>query len=83
MEAAVRHGMTPLVCIGETLDEREAGRAKEVLNKQVRGALGLLSETQNVNRLANRELVGWRRVCLFANPSQRTFLIGASELVVP
>ena len=46
VEAAVRHGMTPLVCIGETLDEREAGRAKEVLTKQVRGALGLLSETQ-------------------------------------
>ena len=38
--------MTPLVCIGETLDEREAGRAKDVLTKQVRGALGLLSETQ-------------------------------------
>ena len=46
VEAAVRHGMIPLVCIGETLDEREAGRAKEVLTKQVRGALGLLSETQ-------------------------------------
>ena len=46
VEAAVRHGMTPLVCIGETLDEREAGRAKDVLTKQVRGALGLLSETQ-------------------------------------
>lgn len=45
-EAAVRHGMTPLICIGETLAEREAGRAQEVLDTQVRGALGKLSSDQ-------------------------------------
>ena len=37
--AAVRHGLIPLICIGETLAEREAGRAREVLETQVRGAL--------------------------------------------
>ena len=26
-EAAVRHGLIPLICIGETLEEREGGRA--------------------------------------------------------
>ena len=41
-EAAVRHGLIPLICIGETLKEREAGRAEEVLERQVRGALGRL-----------------------------------------
>ncbi len=46
-EAAVRHGLIPLVCIGETLAEREAGRACEVLERQVRGALGKLSGDQN------------------------------------
>ncbi|SEL08486.1 triose-phosphate isomerase [Pacificibacter marinus] len=46
VEAAVRHGMTPLICIGETLTEREAGRAADVLETQVRGALGKLSEAQ-------------------------------------
>jgi L-erythrulose 1-phosphate isomerase len=45
-EAAVRHGLTPLICIGETLAEREAGRAQEVLETQVRGALGRLSPAQ-------------------------------------
>jgi triosephosphate isomerase len=45
-EAAVRHGLIPLICIGETLAEREAGRAQEVLEAQVRGALGKLSEAQ-------------------------------------
>ncbi len=45
-EAAVRHGLIPLICIGETLAEREAGRAQEVLKMQVRGALGKLSGNQ-------------------------------------
>ncbi|MAY31822.1 MAG: triose-phosphate isomerase [Rhodovulum sp.] len=45
-EAAVRHGLIPLICIGETLDERNAGRAAEVLEAQVRGALGKISGTQ-------------------------------------
>lgn len=45
-EAAVRHGLIPLICIGETLPEREAGRAQEVLGRQVRAALAKLSGDQ-------------------------------------
>jgi triosephosphate isomerase len=45
-EAAVRHGLIPLICIGETLSERESGRAQEVLETQVRGALGKLNATE-------------------------------------
>ncbi|WP_425101112.1 triose-phosphate isomerase [Tropicibacter sp. S64] len=45
-EAAVRHRLIPLICIGETLAEREAGRAREVLENQVRGALGKLTGPQ-------------------------------------
>lgn len=37
--AAVRHGLIPLICIGETLEERQAGKAQEVLAEQVRSAL--------------------------------------------
>lgn len=44
--AAVRHGLTPLICIGETLEERQAGRAQEVLAAQVRGALSKLTPDQ-------------------------------------
>jgi triosephosphate isomerase len=42
VEAAVRHGLIPLICIGETLSEKQAGRARDVLSAQVRGALGRL-----------------------------------------
>lgn len=45
-EAAVRHGLVPLICIGETLADRESGRAADVLAQQVRGALGKLDGAQ-------------------------------------
>lgn len=38
-KAAVRNGLIPLVCIGETLGQREAGRSDAVLEMQVRAAL--------------------------------------------
>lgn len=40
--AAFAHGLTPLVCVGETLAEREAGQAQDVLAAQVDGALSQL-----------------------------------------
>jgi triosephosphate isomerase len=42
--AALRHGLTPLVCVGETLEERESGRADSVLAEEVEGALAFLDE---------------------------------------
>jgi triosephosphate isomerase len=41
-EAAVRHGLIPLICVGETLKDRNGGRARDVLTSQVRGALARL-----------------------------------------
>jgi triosephosphate isomerase len=32
-------GMTPIVCVGETLEQREAGQTAEVVKEQVRGSL--------------------------------------------
>jgi triosephosphate isomerase len=37
--AASRHRLTPMVCLGETRDERRAGRTLEVLERQLRAAL--------------------------------------------
>jgi triosephosphate isomerase len=39
VEAALRAGLEPIICIGETLAEREAGRTLEVVTGQVRGSL--------------------------------------------
>lgn len=47
-EAAVRHGLAPLICVGETLAQRESGKAREVLDAQVRGALSKLAGRQKI-----------------------------------
>jgi triosephosphate isomerase len=44
VSTAVRHGLTPVVCVGETLAERRAGRLEEVLLRQLDAALGGLPE---------------------------------------
>ena len=41
VKACLRAGLEPIVCVGETLQEREAGRALEVVTGQVRGSLPL------------------------------------------
>lgn len=51
VEAAVRHGLIPLICIGETLAQREAGRATETLAAQVTGALSKLSAAQHASTI--------------------------------
>jgi len=40
--AAVGHGLTPLICVGETADERRAGRTFEVLGRQLAAAVSAL-----------------------------------------
>jgi triosephosphate isomerase len=38
--AVQRHAMTPIVCVGETLEEREAGETENKVIGQIRAALG-------------------------------------------
>ncbi len=40
LEAAMEHGLTPVLCLGETREERLAGRTFEVLDRQLNSALG-------------------------------------------
>ncbi|MBI2250082.1 MAG: triosephosphate isomerase [Brevundimonas diminuta] len=39
VEAALAADLEPIICIGETLQEREAGQAVEVISRQVAGSL--------------------------------------------
>jgi triosephosphate isomerase len=45
-KAALAATMTPIVCIGETLAERDAGQVEAVLEKQLRGSLAGLEAAQ-------------------------------------
>jgi len=46
--AACRHGLVPVVCVGETLDERRAGRVDEVILRQLDAALAAFPEDGRV-----------------------------------
>ncbi len=39
VEAAFRAALTPIVCVGETLEQREAGRTIEVVSRQLAGSI--------------------------------------------
>jgi triosephosphate isomerase len=45
-KAVLAATMTPIVCIGETLEERDAGKVEEVLEKQLRGSLADLTPAE-------------------------------------
>lgn len=42
--AVAKAGMTPIVCVGETLEERESGQAAAVVTTQLRGSLAKLTK---------------------------------------
>ncbi|MCS7459220.1 triose-phosphate isomerase [Paenibacillus doosanensis] len=46
VHAAFKHGLTPIVCVGEKLEEREAGQTKDVCKVQTEAAFAGLSAAQ-------------------------------------
>ncbi len=44
VRAALRSGLSPIVCVGETLEEREAGRTMDRIDRQLDGGLAGLAE---------------------------------------
>src|ERR1700688_2247300 len=43
VQAALAAGLTPILCVGETLAEREGGEMEEVLQRQFRGGVAALT----------------------------------------
>jgi len=48
VKAALNHGLKPIFCVGERLEENEAGRTEEVVKKQVKVALNGIKPTSNL-----------------------------------
>lgn len=57
MIAAFTHGMTPIVCIGESLDEREDGQTDHVIARQMAPLLAALSAPGAVSSVDASRLV--------------------------
>jgi triosephosphate isomerase len=43
---ALQHGLIPIVCVGESLEQRTAGKTKAVIATQFQGSLGELTDQQ-------------------------------------
>ena len=56
-ELVVRAGLTPMLCVGEQLEEREAGRTEEVVLRQLEAGLSLLDAHHAGNALIAYEPV--------------------------
>lgn len=46
VHAALKHGLKPIVCVGERLEERESGTTEAVVRSQVQGSLAGLTPEQ-------------------------------------
>ena len=46
VRAVFRHGMVPILCVGETWEERDAGRTEDKVAGQIRAALSGIDESQ-------------------------------------
>ena len=51
IKAAFKYGLKPIVCVGETLEQREAGKAVEIITKQTELALEGLTNEQVENTI--------------------------------
>jgi triosephosphate isomerase len=48
VQSALKSGLIPILCVGETLQEMEGGKTEEVVSRQVRGGLGGVEAAQAV-----------------------------------
>ena len=46
VKAVLRHGMTPIVCVGETLEQRQAGSAEATVSTQITDSLNGIDSMQ-------------------------------------
>lgn len=68
--AAVRAGLIPIICIGETLEERQANKTLTVVSKQLRSATDFLFEDGITNFVIAYEPVWAIGTGLSATPEQ-------------
>ena len=51
LKAAFNYGLKPIVCVGETLEQREEGKAKEIVTTQIEKDLEGLTDEQVANTI--------------------------------
>ncbi len=80
--AAIAHGLTPIVCVGETDDENRAGQTRDVLDRQATQALAGLSAQQAAAAIVAYEPVWAIGTGRAAAPEEANDTIGLVREVV-
>lgn len=80
--AAIAHGLTSIVCVGETDDENRAGKTQEVLDRQITQALAGLSAQQAAAAIVAYEPVWAIGTGRAASPAEANDTIGLVREVV-
>ena len=80
--AAIAHGLTPIVCVGETDEENRAGKTREVLDRQASQALADLSAQQAAAAIVAYEPVWAIGTGRAAAPAEANDTIGLVREVV-
>jgi triosephosphate isomerase len=62
LQAALAHGLKPILCVGETLEENEAGRTNEVVTRQLRQGLAGISLGDNAPLEGNALVIAYEPV---------------------
>ncbi len=76
VKAALAHGLTPIVCVGENLAENEAGRTGEVVTRHIRGAYAGLSAEDALKTIVAYEPVWAIGTGKAATPEQANAVMG-------
>lgn len=66
----LQHGLTPIYCCGEKREDREAGRHREVVAQQIKGALAMVPATGTAQIVVAYEPVWAIGTGLTATPAQ-------------
>jgi len=69
-KAALAAGLHPIICVGETLEQREAGETERIVSEQVRGSLADLGQDGWVSTIIAYEPVWAIGTGLTASPEQ-------------
>jgi len=57
VQAALFHGLTPIVCVGETIEENESGRTAEVVSRQIQQGLSRMDLSEKTASLDQSPIV--------------------------
>lgn len=76
IKLALKHGLTPIVCVGESLDQNQAGETASFVGGQVRGAFEGISAEQAQGMIVAYEPIWAIGTGLAATPEDANRIIG-------